>query len=298
MAMTTTVRILLLQLFLLLSPSLLPPVQSFLFPATCHSRGCSVPRRIAHTQQLSITTTTTSQSAMVSDEDTNENRKDTFSFAQRIESTKSGMVGLFAGGIALAPISAVHNLLFAYDGPLRTVTHNLAQFEFDADAGSVEAALFAIVYRYCLRIGDDDNPQLNQGVIAAFAVTRTLSKIQVPGYCSAVPLNCTCFCLALLLLVVLVVYVCVCAHMTNAEMMALCCAMTRFHSRNTLILPNANYQYPSSFWCCAGGSPLGYLDWAMIGQGALSGFESLALFGATAASMDYCFRRRWISKCP
>mmetsp|Transcript_17425 Transcript_17425/g.25163 ORF Transcript_17425/g.25163 Transcript_17425/m.25163 type:complete len:104 (+) Transcript_17425:425-736(+) len=55
--------------------------------------------------------------------------------------------------------------------------------------GSLEAALFAIVYRYCIR--EDENEQLNQGVLGAFVlVQKTLSKIQIPLYCTAAPLDC------------------------------------------------------------------------------------------------------------
>jgi len=55
--------------------------------------------------------------------------------------------------------------------------------------GSLESALFAIVYRYCVR-EEDDNDMLNMGVVGAFVITRTLSRIQVPSYCTAVPLDC------------------------------------------------------------------------------------------------------------
>jgi len=54
--------------------------------------------------------------------------------------------------------------------------------------GSLEAALFAIVYRYAIR--GDENPMLNQGVVGAFVFVRTLSRVQVPRYCSAAPLSC------------------------------------------------------------------------------------------------------------
>jgi hypothetical protein len=49
--------------------------------------------------------------------------------------------------------------------------------------------LFAIVYRYGIR-EDTSNAQLNQGLIAAFAVTRTLSRITLPSYCTALVLHC------------------------------------------------------------------------------------------------------------
>ena len=94
-------------------------------------------------------------------------------------------MGLVAGGFALAPVSALHDILLGGDN----VRNGVAQWEFDTDMGSLEAALFAIVYRYCVRQGDD-NPMLNQGVLGAFVLTRTLSKIQVPSYCTAAPLDC------------------------------------------------------------------------------------------------------------
>lgn len=110
---------------------------------------------------------------------------DKFSFGQRIESIKCAVVGAVSGGIALAPVTAVHDIFL---GP--EFANGVAQWEFDTDVGSLEAALFAIVYRYCIR-SDDNNEMLNQGVIGAFCITRTLSRIRVPSFCTAVPLDCT-----------------------------------------------------------------------------------------------------------
>ena len=73
--------------------------------------------------------------------------KDDFSFGQRIESVKSGVVGALAGGVALTPFTALHDIAFGGE----TVANGPAQWEFDTDTGSLEAALFAIVYRYCVR---------------------------------------------------------------------------------------------------------------------------------------------------
>lgn len=55
--------------------------------------------------------------------------------------------------------------------------------------GSLQSALFAIVYRYCVR-EEDDNEMLNIGVVGAFVVVRTLARVRVPGYCTAAPLDC------------------------------------------------------------------------------------------------------------
>ena len=105
-------------------------------------------------------------------------------FVQRIESVKCGVVGALSGGIALTPIGLIHDTLFKGNN----VVNGLAQWEFDTDMGSLQAALFAIVYRYCVR--KDDNPMLKMGVVGAFIFVRTLSKIQVPVYCSGAPLDC------------------------------------------------------------------------------------------------------------
>ncbi len=48
----------------------------------------------------------------------------------------------------------------------------------------------------------------------------------------------------------------------------------------------------------AGGDPLGYFDFNMIQQLLLNGLESAALFGVTAAAMEYAYDRNWVSKFP
>mmetsp|Transcript_26719 Transcript_26719/g.64106 ORF Transcript_26719/g.64106 Transcript_26719/m.64106 type:complete len:225 (-) Transcript_26719:146-820(-) len=108
----------------------------------------------------------------------NSGGEDKFSFFQRIESIKTAALGAISSGIIGTPVLALHDL------PI-----SVAQWEFDTDMGSLQGALFAIVYRYCVR-EDDDNDMLNMGVIGAFVFVRTLSRIRVPSYCTAVPLDC------------------------------------------------------------------------------------------------------------
>lgn len=110
-----------------------------------------------------------------------ENDDDKFSMAQRIESAKCVVAGALGGGIAVSPITYLHSALLAS-------SNSLAQWELWTDMGSLQAALFAIVYRYAVR--GDNNPMLNQGVIGAFVLARTLSAIQVSETCTAVPLTC------------------------------------------------------------------------------------------------------------
>ena len=115
-----------------------------------------------------------------SSNNSNENgEEDKFSFFQRIESTKTAALGLLSGGILSTPFIALHDI----------PAYGAASWEFDTDMGSLQSALFAIVYRYCIR-EEDDNEKLNMGVVGAFVVTRTLSRIRVPLYCTAAPLDC------------------------------------------------------------------------------------------------------------
>eukprot|EP00559_Dactyliosolen_fragilissimus_P004152 CAMPEP_0184864332 /NCGR_PEP_ID=MMETSP0580-20130426/14543_1 /TAXON_ID=1118495 /ORGANISM="Dactyliosolen fragilissimus" /LENGTH=241 /DNA_ID=CAMNT_0027363061 /DNA_START=55 /DNA_END=780 /DNA_ORIENTATION=+ len=120
------------------------------------------------------------------DDAENQSEENKFTFAQRIESTKTGIVGLLSGGIALTPFSALHNIVF----PGSTIENGTAQWEFDTDMGSIETALFAIVYRYCVREGEEANEMLGMGVVGAFVLVRSLSKIRVPSYCTSAPLDC------------------------------------------------------------------------------------------------------------
>ena len=113
-------------------------------------------------------------------------REDKFSLLQRIESVKTGALGAVSGGIASAPFLALHDIVFQYD-PYHA--NGLASWEFDTDMGSLQSALFAIVYRYCVR-EEDDNDMLNMGVVGAFVAVRTLARVKVPEYCSAAPLDC------------------------------------------------------------------------------------------------------------
>jgi hypothetical protein len=105
-----------------------------------------------------------------------------FDMTQRLESVKAAVIGALSGGFAVTPVAFLHSWMGG--GQV------LAQWEFVTDMSSIEAALFAIVYRYAVR-QNDDNPMLNQGVVGAFALVRTLSDIKVSSTCSAIPLKCT-----------------------------------------------------------------------------------------------------------
>lgn len=154
-------------------------VSSFLIPTT--STEAFSMRNVHVSSRLTIPSTRPRLAPLSAS--SGEDEDDKFSFQQRIESIKCVVVGALSGGIAVTPLTALHDILL---GP--EMNNGVAQWEFDTDMGSLEAALFAIVYRYVVRT--DENPMLNQGAIGAFVLVRTLSRIRVPSYCSAAPLDC------------------------------------------------------------------------------------------------------------
>jgi hypothetical protein len=161
------------------------------------------------------------------------NDENKFGMIQRIDSGKSFVVGAIVGSVATAPLLAVHNLILLSD-PTKNI-NSLAQFEYDCDSAAIIGGLFSVVYRYCIRT-DTTNPQLQQGVVGAFAITRTVSRIQIPQYCTAIPLSC--------------------------------------------------------------GAPFGIIDWNIIIQLAISGIESLILFGSVAIAIEVLTKRDFISRFP
>jgi hypothetical protein len=84
-----------------------------------------------------------------------------------------------SGTLAIIPFALVKGAFAHYD----------ADWEFNVDALLIlTAPLFGITYRYAIR--RDNNPNLKQGVVGAFVITRALATIQVPNSCSSIPLNC------------------------------------------------------------------------------------------------------------
>ena len=94
-------------------------------------------------------------------------REDKFTFAQKIESTKAAVIGGITGAVTMLPFNLVEEA--------SNYNLNPFQFLFDEGTAGLEAALFAIVYRYCVRDGEESNEQLGQGVWGAFALTRALT---------------------------------------------------------------------------------------------------------------------------
>jgi hypothetical protein len=142
-------------------------------------------------QQLPPTTTTPAKSLSNIQQRftkmTNDDDETKFGMKQRFASIQCLLLGAVVGSIVQSPISLLHDTLF-FTG--NTGGHGgWAQWEYDTDMAAIAGGLFAIVYRYCIR-EDITNPQLNQGLLGAMILIRTLPQIQIPSYCHAIPLNC------------------------------------------------------------------------------------------------------------
>ena len=101
-------------------------------------------------------------------------------FAERIQSGKAAGLSAIAGSVIHAPI--------AVSGAIILGRGFTGDWEFSVDMLAVSLALFGVVYRYAIR--SDPNPNLKQGVVGAFAITRAVNLVHIPSTCTSLPLNC------------------------------------------------------------------------------------------------------------
>ena len=100
-------------------------------------------------------------------------------FGEKIESVKSAVFAAVGGTIAVVPFALLRGAFMHYN----------ADWEFNYDGLLIlTAPLFGITYRYAIR--RDNNPNLKQGVIGAFVITRAVATVKVADICSSIPLNC------------------------------------------------------------------------------------------------------------
>lgn len=101
-----------------------------------------------------------------------------FTAAERINSLKFAIVGGISAGLISLMILILHrvSVLGASQilvGPIVSMA-NLTMLVNGAIAG-VSGGLFALVYRYAVR--QDNNMQLNMGVVTAFTLVRGLAQV-------------------------------------------------------------------------------------------------------------------------
>lgn len=100
-------------------------------------------------------------------------------FGEKIESVKSAVFAAVGGTVAVIPFAIIRGALLHYN----------AEWEFNYYGLLIlTAPLFGITYRYAIR--RDNNPNLKQGVIGAFVITRAVATVKVDDICSSIPLNC------------------------------------------------------------------------------------------------------------
>ena len=88
---------------------------------------------------------------------------------ERSQSAKAGAVASLSGSIASAPVKA--------SALLGSKAFTWSQWEFSTGALAAELFFFGLLYRLAIR--EDDNDQLKQTVVGAFALFRAFSATQV-----------------------------------------------------------------------------------------------------------------------
>ena len=98
---------------------------------------------------------------------------------EKIESVKAAVFSAVGGSLAVIPYAIIKGALLHFN----------AEWEFNYDGLLIlTAPLFGITYRYAIR--RDNNPNLKQGVIGAFVITRAVATVKVSDICTSIPLNC------------------------------------------------------------------------------------------------------------
>ncbi|KAA8493535.1 hypothetical protein FVE85_4672 [Porphyridium purpureum] len=100
----------------------------------------------------------------------------------RTESVKAALVSAIGGSFMLAPASVAAAYVQG--------TGLSPQWELGVDMGALSLALFGITYRYCVSESNAKNSMLQQGVVGAFAITRTASALRASPTCVPIPLQC------------------------------------------------------------------------------------------------------------
>ncbi|KAJ1436438.1 hypothetical protein B484DRAFT_428627 [Ochromonadaceae sp. CCMP2298] len=91
---------------------------------------------------------------------------------EKLESAKIALVSLLGGAVISTPLGLLLGQVQSFD----------ASWQIQHVALPLSLLLFGITYRYAVRA--DGNPQLKQGVVGAFAITRALCLVRVPeGAC-------------------------------------------------------------------------------------------------------------------
>jgi hypothetical protein len=98
---------------------------------------------------------------------------------EKLESVKAAVISAVGGSLAVIPYAIIKGALMHFN----------SEWEFNIDGLLIlTAPLFGITFRYAIR--RDNNPNLKQGVIGAFVITRAVAIVKVSDICTSIPLNC------------------------------------------------------------------------------------------------------------
>jgi hypothetical protein len=104
---------------------------------------------------------------------------------QKIATIQSGLVGAFVGTLTMAPIAGLHHFVL-----FPSYYSSTAQWEWDTGTALVQGGLFAILYRFLIARGDNGVQAMQTVILSTVCVIRTVVRVQVPMYCTALPLQC------------------------------------------------------------------------------------------------------------
>jgi hypothetical protein len=104
---------------------------------------------------------------------------------QKIATIQSGLVGAFVGTLTMAPIAGLHHFVL-----FPSYYSSTAQWEWDTGTALVQGGLFAILYRFLIARGDNGVQAMQTVILSTVCIIRTVVRVQVPMYCTALPLQC------------------------------------------------------------------------------------------------------------
>ena len=90
--------------------------------------------------------------------------------SERIENTKTFVTGFVSGGVAVAPIVALQDIVMKFS----LSSDAINAFYFDAAFCSFQCALFAMLLRFSIQNDQKDNDFLTNGIVASSALLRTM----------------------------------------------------------------------------------------------------------------------------
>ena len=111
---------------------------------------------------------------------------------ERIENTKTFVTGFMSGGVAVAPVVALQDIVMKFS----LSSDAINEFYLDTAFCSFQCALFAMLLRFCIQNDEKDNDFLTNGIVASSALLRTMIMTSNDHFGWQMVSTWTCFCLS------------------------------------------------------------------------------------------------------